>query len=119
MQNVNILTSAKKHDLDAKFNKISSHITLLINYIERILYNDRLEELSFASIYYECYNICIIQGGKYLNEALNSTINKYVYTHSSDLSLYMEIDITLYINRMISFFNDYISKVQSIQNALW
>jgi cullin-4 len=100
------------HD-KAKQDEIILCINTLSNYIEKILTDDKISDLSYEKIYNMCYKICIAKGSTLLRDHIIK-VQTTILSNQHNLLFTNEI----YLDQLLFLYRNYINKMLIVSKTL-
>lgn len=116
----NFNISKRSPELDKKTQLINENINNLMTMLNRILKNDKINEISYEKIYTLAYKICNEKANKELNDNLRDILQKHLIKIYCEIEKYfLEFEeISEFVNKMIETYNDFTYRVSIIQKTL-
>ena len=116
----NFNLSKKNPELDKKIQLIKENINNLMGMLNRILNNDKINEISYEKIYTLAYKICNEKVNKELYDNLSDIFKTHLMKIYTDIEKYfLEFEETSeFVKKMIETYNDFSYRVNIIQKTL-
>jgi len=107
-------------ELERKKSLIKENIETLIGMLNRILKNDKINEISYEKIYTLAYKICNEKANKELYENLKDMFSKHLIKIYHEIEYYfLEFEeISEFVYKMIETYKDFSYRVGIIQKTL-
>ncbi len=112
--------SKRSPELDKRTQLIKENITNLMGMLNRILQNDKINEISYEKIYTLAYKICNEKANKELYDNLHDILHKYLIKIYNEIDKYfLEFEeISEFVNKMIETYKDFSYRVNVIKKTL-